>query len=279
MIANVQNLLDGMLQDRSWREPDQLYRRIDMLDQLDSLLVHHGAALERPLRHRSEALMRELEAINRELYQSIREDIQRGHGASRLLPWVATVPEASDGERYDPLDVLVSGVLDFLEPGDVPEPEAEMVFYQPTPARHVFDFMARASIGADDTVIDLGAGLGHVVLLTAICTPARCIGVELQSAYVSSARQCAQALNLQRASFLQQDVRHACLSSGTVFYLYTPFTGSVLQTVLGMLSREAERRAIRVCTLGSCTAAVAGEAWLTSDDACDPNHVAVFRSR
>jgi hypothetical protein len=223
--------------------------------------------------------MGELELINGRLYQSIREDIQRGQGARRLLPWVAKLPSHGDGEGYDPLDVLVSGVLGLAEPDDVTELDAEMVFYQPTPARHIFDFIARASMEAQDTVIDLGSGLGHVTLLTAICTEARCIGIELQGAYVARARQCAETLKLHRASFVEQDVRQACLSNGNVFYLYTPFTGSLMRTVLDMLKHEAERRLIRVCALGPCTEVLAGERWLTTDDACDRRHIALFRSQ
>ena len=279
MVTSLQNLLDGMLQDRSWQQSHQLGRRIDMLEKLERWLVHYGDAMAPPLARRAEALVQELEAINQRLYHAIREDIQRGQGASSLLPWVAATRHDGDAESYDPLDALVSGVLDLAEPSDVAEPEAEMVFYQPTPARHIFDFIARAQIDVRDTVIDLGAGLGHVTLLTAICTPARCIGIEWQRAYVVSAQQCAQALNVRNAIFLAQDVRQARLSEGSVFYLYTPFTGTLLRTVLDMLAREAEHRVIRLCSLGPCTEVLAKEPWLATDDACDPRRPALFRSR
>lgn len=279
MITSLQNLLDGMLQDRSWRQPDQLGRRADMSEQLERWLVHHGGKLQPALGRRVEALMQELEAADERLYQSIRADIRSGQGARSLLPWVAAMPHDGDAENYDSLDALVSGVLALAEPGEVPALEAEMVFYQPTPARHIFDFIARASISARDTVIDLGSGLGHVTLLTAICTPARCIGIEWQRAYVASAQRCARALNVRNARFLAQDVRHARLSEGTVFYLYTPFTGTLLRTVLDMLAREAKHRAIRLCSLGPCTEALARESWLSTDDACDPRRTTLFRSR
>ena len=279
MVTSLQNLLDGMLQDRSWQQPQQLGRRIDMLEKLERWLVHHGDTLAPSLARRADALMQELEAINQRLYRAIRNDIQRGQGASSLLPWVAATPHEGDAESYDPLDALLSGVLDLVEPADVAELEAEMVFYQPTPARHIFDFIARAAIDARDTVIDLGAGLGHVTLLTAICTPARCIGIEWQLAYVASAQQCALALNVRNATFIAQDVRQARLAEGSLFYLYTPFTGSLLRTVLDMLAHEAEHRAIRLCSLGPCTEVLAKEPWLATDDSCDPRRPALFRSR
>ena len=41
-----------------------------------------------------------------------------------------------------------------------------------------------------------------------------------------------ERLKLERVTFIQQDARAADFSGGTVFYLYTPFTGSILRSVL-----------------------------------------------
>jgi len=266
--------LDAWLQDRSLRDPRQLGRRIEALDQLESALVH-GLL---PSSSRGEALAAELEAINRQLFQALREDIRRGQGAESLRAWAASLRGSDSGESYGPLDTLISGVLDLTEPPDAIELEPGMVFYQPTPARHIFDFIERVSPTQADVVMDLGAGLGHVTLLTAICTDAHCIGIELQPSYVASARQGAQALRIRNAQFFAQDVREADLSSGTVFYLYTPFTGGILRTVLDALRREAGGRVIRVCTLGPCTAVVAEESWLKPVGACHPQRAALFQS-
>lgn len=278
MVSPLQTLLDDLLQDRSLRDPDQLHRRIDALEQLESWLFNRGDTLTPSLRQRGEALTAELEAINDRLYQTIRDAIRRGNGASILRTWAASLHGDTDQERYGPLDTLIAGVLDLREPGDVAEPDADMVFYQPTPAREIFDFIERASITSQDVVMDLGSGLGHVTLLTAICTGARCIGIELQPAYVASARQCAGELQVRHAGFIEQDVRQADLSEGTVFYLYTPFTGGILREVLDMLKRESEGRAIRLCTLGPCTAIVANESWLKADGACDARRTTLYRS-
>ncbi|MFC3652589.1 class I SAM-dependent methyltransferase [Dyella humi] len=278
MDSPLQTLLDDLLQDRSLRDPDQLRRRIDALEQLESWLFNRGDTLTPSLRERGEALTAELEAINDRLYQTIRDAIRHGNGADILRTWAASPHSVADQESYGPLDTLIAGVLDFKEPGDVPEPGADMVFYQPTPARDIFDFIERASITSRDVMMDLGAGLGHVTLLTAICTGARCIGIELQPAYVASARQCAGELQIRHAQFIEQDVRQADLSEGTVFYLYTPFTGGILREVLDVLKRESKDRAIRVCTLGPCTAIVANEPWLKADGACDARRTTLFRS-
>ncbi len=111
-------------------------------------------------------------------------------------------------------------------------------------------------------LIDIGSGLGHVSILTSVWTSARSIGVELEPAYVACARRVVESLKLERIAFLEKDARAVDYSLGTVFYLYTPFTGSMLRTTLDLLRREANIRAIRICTFGPCTPVIAAEEWL-----------------
>jgi hypothetical protein len=79
-------------------------------------------------------------------------------------------------------------------------------------------------------------------------------------------------------TFVRQDARTTDLSVGTVFYLYTPFIGSILRTVLDSLRQQAASRQIRICTFGPCTPTIAEEQWLEATGALDVNRIAVFRS-
>jgi predicted RNA methylase len=108
---------------------------------------------------------------------------------------------------YGHLDDLLSGVLQLEEPAWPTPPNQEMVSYQPTPARHIFHLLRVTELSAADVLVDLGSGLGHVALLVSICIQARSIGVELEAAYIESARQCAHGLNLNNVTFLKQDAR------------------------------------------------------------------------
>jgi hypothetical protein len=76
-----------------------------------------------------------------------------------------------------------------------------------------------------------------------------------------------------------QDARVTDLSSGTVFYLYTPFAGSILRQVLDRLRSVAAARPIRVCTFGPCTSVVADERWLEATAEPVTDWVVVFNSR
>lgn len=267
--------------DRSLFEPDKLRQRLDVLDRLENYLV--GAPWE--YQEQIRILSAEIEEANQRLYQSIRQEIQRGAGGRKLLEWARATDSGAlsepriDGERYDHLDALLTGVLQLDAPAsDGAELHEEMVFYQPTPARHIFELIRRAGISERDVLIDLGSGLGHVPFLVAICTGARCIGIEWEAAYVDCARRCASELNLSGVTFIQQDAREADLSTGTVFHLYTPFKGVMLSEMLTALRQEAVVREIRICTLGPCTEIVAREPWLKRLDTSGADTLAVFRS-
>jgi hypothetical protein len=170
---------------------------------------------------------------------------------------------------YDYLDELISGVLQFEEPSaEVIQLESEMVSYQPTPARHIFDLLGRTALTEGDFLIDLGSGLGHVTLMASICTSASCTGIELEPSYVDCARKIARSLNLNNVRFIQGDARAADLSDGTI-----------LRDVLNSLRHEAVRREIRICSFGPCTRVVAEEQWLSVIGALKTDRIAIFRSR
>jgi hypothetical protein len=272
--------------DRSLAELDRFRERVEALDRLDAYPLDRqfsaldSGSIEATLYRRARALHAKLEATNLKFYDTIREEIQRGADPNKLLQWTVRSGKVGDairlalGESYDYL-----GVLRFAKP-DAPivQLPAEMVSYQPTPARHIFDLIARTQLTERDVLIDLGSGLGHVPLLASICTSGRSVGIEVEGAYVHCARQSAYELNLNNVTFIQRDVREVDLSSGTVFYLYTPFLGDILRAVLDLLRREAVSREIRVCTFGPCTPTVGKERWLEPIEPLEAGRIAVFRS-
>lgn len=278
MTLALRTLVEELEQDRSLYQPDRLSLRVEALDRLE-LYLDGAPSSEEAVYRRGRALSARLEAANAELYRAIRREIQRGVGRHAMLPWI---PESgfAQGDGYDFLDELIVGVFQFEESGLEPALLVpEMVAYQPTPARHIFDLIDRTALTAHDVLVDLGSGLGHVPLLASICTCARSIGIELEPAYIDCARRTAQELNLNSVAFLQQDARAADLSIGTVFYLYTPFTGTILRSVLDALRREASLRPIRIGTFGPCTRVVSEEHWTEAREPLYADRIALFYSR
>ena len=270
----IHDRLDDLACDASLESADRWRWRADVLDWLDSL----SPVLAGGVADRAQALRTRLERADAALYGRLRAAIRRGLGPALFGRWQQQRRDPIEGEGYDALDELLAGVLRLADPGAGSRPlEPEMVFYQPTPARHVLDMLARSRLGPRDVLVDLGSGLGHVPMLASICTGARTVGVEWQPSHVQVARRAARALGLHDVEFRAQDARDADLALGTVFFLYTPFVGSVLRTMLEALREEGRRRPIQVCTFGPCTGVVAGEAWLRTDEPTRADRVAVFQ--
>ena len=286
LLEEIEDLLARFEASPSLLEPSQLRDRYDALDRLDALLGDANASSPTPsaadaeLLRRAQLLRQRLEASNDQLCRAMRTGIQQGSPPVLLTRLLNENVSPAPGLSFDFLDELLAGILQLEQPDPPPaHPPDGMVFYQPTPARHIFHLLRLTALTAADVLIDLGCGLGHVPLLTSICTGACGIGIEREAAYVALARRCAEQLKLDRVTFCQQDARDADLSTGTVFYLYTPFTGSILSSVLHRLQQESRSRPIRIGTFGPCTETIANEKWLQSETRPDPDHITVFCSR
>jgi len=286
---DLQDLPYGLEADSSLFEPEQLRERLDVLDDLDA---GFGDFEPGPFKndrddriyHRVKALRTRLEAVNAGLYQSIRAEIMHGAQPHTLLQWIQAsaswkeTGSPTPGLGYDCRDELVSGILQFREPREASLPRVrEMLFYQPTPVRHIVHMITANALSEADVLVDVGSGLGHVPMLASMLTGVQGLGIEVEAAYVASAQECAQSLHLSRVRFIHEDARAADLSSGTVFYLYSPFTGSVLADVLEKLRKESTRRPIRICTLGPCTCTLAQESWLQMNALPHPGRITIFQ--
>jgi hypothetical protein len=283
MPVSPESLLSEFENDPSLFEPGQLSLRLEVLDRLDAWFPQIDRAPASELAARARRLRARLEAANAELYASIQQAIRKGTAPALFAGQLEPLSTQPTGLQYDHLDELVAGVFAFPEPGPPQAPTGpENVFYQPTPARHIFALIRQAAITPGDVLVDLGAGLGHVPLLASVSTSARATGIEFEPAYVAAARSCAQKLNLDRVRFLLEDARDTDLSAATVVYLYTPFKGSILRKVLDNLRTEAIRRTgsathpFRIATFGPCTQSVALEPWLVPGTPPAEDQITVF---
>ncbi len=243
----------------------------------------------RALKRQAFAAKALLEPLDEQLFGTFRDMIKHGnypkpalHRTLRGYVERFEPEEWSDPPRYDHLDTFVDGLLQIASvPRAQKQPEPEMVYYQATPARIVLDMVERLSLSTDDLFYDLGSGLGRVAITTALVGDARVKGVEFEPAYVDYARRRVAALGLDRVSFINADAREVQYADGTIFFLYTPFKGKILQRVYQLLQYEARTRRIRVCSYGPGTLDVMEQDWLGSVDDVDPDihRVAIFVSK
>jgi SAM-dependent methyltransferase len=165
--------------------------------------------------------------------------------ASELLAWLASIPPRQrDGALEERL-----GIASAADADDTRPPGEHFLGYHPSGVAPIVHALVEAPVTSADVLVDLGSGLGKVVLLAALLTGAKARGVELQPHLVERARQAAARLGVD-VRFDVVDARDAELGDGTVFFLYTPCTGPALGAIVDRLRAVAARRAIVVCALG-----------------------------
>jgi len=259
---------------------------VERIEQL--LLSNRNLETLAGLKQHAEMVRGRLERADESLFQSLRQRIRSGNytGAELRQQFVeyasadlGDVGEPDEG--YNSLDALVNGLLlTETAPGEGGQREPEMVPYQPTPARIVLEMVEKTDFRPHDVFYDIGSGLGQVVVLVHLLSGVRAKGVEVEHAYCRYARRCAAELELTQVEFINVDAREADYSGGTIFFLYTPFEGRMLEQVLRRLEDESGKRTIRVYAYGPCTGPVSQQAWLErmDRDASQSERLAMFRA-
>jgi precorrin-6B methylase 2 len=212
-----------------------------------------------------------LEDLNTHMFKKLRTNITagiyRGNVLMKLIEeYLAGDPSeclTKDDTGYDHLDIFLNGLLTHRNlPAETRNREPEMVHYQKTPVRIILEIIKRAEFQPKDVFVDLGSGLGQVVILVHLLMGVSAKGVEFEPAFCEYARSCAAELNVNSVEFINTDARDADYSPGTVFFMYTPFVGKMLQEVLERLRIEAKLRIIKIFTYGPCTEELARQDWL-----------------
>ncbi len=304
-LAKLERDLGALEQDHSLYDDDNLAARflalktLDFLEEAFQIRADHQPVAARLQRVR--ALQTDLKRRNQALFQTLRIAIRTGIVTPRQL---RTLFESNC--RYRPADMACqhwgAEAADALAAGlfrsdcppqqwdggdavfDAPLFERgadEMIHYESTPVSALLELVDRVPLTRADRFVDIGSGLGQVVLLVHLLTGVEAIGLEVMPAFVEQARRDAATLGIDGVTFRQGDARTADLCAGTVYFLFSPFRGQMLQTALDRLRREATARRLTICSFGPCTEQIAAEMWLTLQEA-EMNHefrLAIFHSR
>lgn len=147
-------------------------------------------------------------------------------------------------------DAWLDDVLEIEElPADILDLPRESTPYLPSGVAEITTMVREVPIRPDDELVDLGSGLGRVVILTHLLSGARTLGIEIQEPLATSAKTRSAKLGLSAVSFVHANAADTPLD-GTVFFLYAPFHGEMLKKVLLRLEEVARRRPIVLCTIG-----------------------------
>jgi hypothetical protein len=275
LYAELLDDIKAIVNDERLYQEKNFNLRAQAIDDIEFHIIDRVGGINEltTLKQYVEKVKHDLEDVDVKMFQQIRAKISTGELRERLL--LNQISEYFDNDLdsflqqdvpgYDNLDVFFNGLLtDQNLPTETKVREPEMVFNQKTPARIILELIKRADFKSTDVFFDIGSGLGQISILVNLLTGVTAKGIEFEPAFCSYANDCAAGLNLTKVKFIYADARYADYSTGTVFFMYTPFEGKMLQDVLQKLSREAEKRMIKLFTYGPCTVEVGKRGWLVS---------------
>jgi len=298
VLSDIQSGIRSIEKEPALRKDSNFMSRMEAIDLLDFHIIDRIEGwLQKEgqneglssLKHHAEQAKRELEMIDINLFQRLREKIRTGTYTHPSFGDMIHLYLGYDGSHscsqgqmgYDQLDVFLNGLL---ADRPIPEPtiarEPEMVFYQKTPARIIFELKRLAELKPGDLFFDIGSGLGQVCILVNLISGATTRGIEYEPAYYQYAKTSSSQLNLPNVDFINKDARNGDYARGTVFFLYTPFEGRMLQDMLDILQKESQKRTITIFSYGPCSPHVARQDWLYGnyDGVGNPDQLYQFRS-
>jgi len=148
----------------------------------------------------------------------------------------------------DDRDTWIDNKLGF----DPPPPDNELprggVPYLPAPVDAIAEIVREAPVGPNDTLVDIGCGLGRVVIVGHLLSGARGIGLDVQKHLVARAKETVVGLGLEGVTFIQGDAGDVEVD-GTVYFMYAPCNGALLARVLAHMETVSKRHPITICTM------------------------------
>ncbi|TWF45300.1 histone methylation protein DOT1 [Chitinophaga polysaccharea] len=290
MINELQFCIQAIEADDTLYEIENFHHRAQTIDQLDFHILDRISSLAPTpvlleLQQWAIQLKCKLEQADLQLFTQLRQKISAGYYSpnafnamvSKYLGDTVNCAVPSDEPGYDDLDTFINGLLSvYPVPAPVLEQEPEMIYYQKTPARIIFEMVALARPTPNDVFFDIGSGLGQAAILVNLLSGIVSKGIEYEPAYCDYACRCMRSLQLQGVTFTNINAHQGDYSEGTLFFFYTPFEGSMLQHMLDILQRESRQRVIRIFTYGHCSPLVAQQSWLTCINGTGMHHYRLY---
>lgn len=182
------------------------------------------------------------------LYERVRAAGSRAHAGLRQRIAGGHFDRESFFRALEPVplelrDHWVEEVLGIAYPPLVPRAlPRELVTYSPTGVAEVSFMLEQGDLAPGRVLVDLGSGLGKVVLLAALLAGVQAVGIELDAELVAGARAAAAALQLPGTTFIQGDLRDVPLPEADVYYMFIPLARS--SEVVSRLEPLAQKRQI-----------------------------------
>lgn len=154
------------------------------------------------------------------------------------------------GQRFDAEHGVVTEALLFLgelDPEAIGDAMEDATHYEPTPVYECTALLRAVPADVERcTFVDIGAGMGRVVMLASTQPFKQVIGVEVSAALCETARDNLVRWRREHDDIACKDLRVVCADAAAyafpkgdlVVYLYNPFGERTLQRVLDRLSKH-----------------------------------------
>lgn len=186
-------------------------------------------------------VLAELRAASRQSHALLRSRIASGELARAELRALFDAVPALERDHY------VEEVLGIAYPPlDEGAPGANLMSYAPSGYEEIVHAFERSRLAAGERFLDLGAGLGKVVMLAELLTGAASVGVEYDAQLCGLGNEACRELGLRGARLQARDARTLSSFDADVVFMYLPFSGEVLASVMARLLDAARPRC--VCT-------------------------------
>ena len=275
--AELLNRLDSIQRDGRLRNVINLAERqraIELLYSIErNLQIQARGTRQSELLARTRALRGDLLAIDGSLFADLTDRLQHGRLQPTETRALFRAYSSYSGQRgYEHLrpdgaDTLLDGLMALK--GWQPKIQAygpHLAHYDPTPASLALELVAHVPITSAQRFMDIGSGLARNPILVHLLSGCLAYGIEIDPLLHARVVAALETLGLEQVTLLSGDARAADFSLAEVFFLYTPFTGPVLHSVLSRLERRARSGPITICTYGPCTFDVARQIWLRSNN-------------
>lgn len=303
-VSYWQSEIEKLEENRSLRTPSNLQLRMQALQMLDQLFKFASTPFGfrqdyLSLLRRGASLQEQLVEVNRCLFKKLRTQISqqglRGDELRSALNQFTTYRPDQQGFFHsgDGLDQLVKGIVQTtIAPEPLRDAVLEMIHLEMTPMSVVLELSDRILFDDADIFVDIGSGLGEICLLIHLLKGVGTRGIEIEPAYVDRAKEVAAHIigDSNKVSFELGDARSAEYNRGTIFFLFTPFTGQIFRSVTEKIRKsliankqtnqgiEIKKPRPLICTHGDITLEVAQLPWLHVQHPADlhPSRLALF---
>jgi 16S rRNA G966 N2-methylase RsmD len=162
----------------------------------------------------------------------------------RALSWYFSARECVDRHVHDRR--LGVHTAEELQPAELGVEAPGRGEYKASGWRDLSKILHPSEVTADDVFIDLGAGMGRIVLEAAMYPFARVIGIEVSERLTTIARENVERrrpyLRCRDVELITADVAEYDLPDDvTVAYMFNPFRGELFETVISGLLNSMDR--------------------------------------